>query len=83
LMWEEMKMKRLFCHLIFAFGWCTAFWGAFEQAVQNPNAHPIWSGTWGAPIPHHYIIGFALCLIGYVGLSWRELVEKVLGRDNA
>lgn len=34
-----------------------AFWGAFELAVQAP-CDPVWSGTWGYPVPHHYIVGF-------------------------
>lgn len=36
----------------------TAFWGAFEFSCQAA-IHPIWSGTWGYPYPHHYILGFA------------------------
>jgi hypothetical protein len=49
--------------IIFLLGFGTAFWGAFEMAYQSNN-HPIWSGTWGYPIPHHYVIGFVMILIG-------------------
>jgi hypothetical protein len=40
----------------------TSFWGSFEFATtlteQGIIQSPIWSGTLGYPVPHHYIIGF-------------------------
>ena len=44
-------------------GLCTAFWQCYEFAYTCYEhgwiASPVWSGTWGAPWPHHYIAGFA------------------------
>ena len=70
---------NLLCHVIFWASYFTAFWGAFEQACKA-GAHPIWSGTWGYPIPHHYVIGFAGIMITYFFISkkdWIRFIEKL------
>ena len=66
------RLKRFitpFIHALFWIGFGAAFWGAFEMAYQATGCglteHPFWSGTWGAPIPHHYVVGFIL-----VGVAW-------------
>ena len=43
---------------LFLFFYGMAFWGAYEFAYIVPGVHPVWSGTWGPPFPHHYIVGF-------------------------
>ena len=55
----------LAAHTGFWIGYITAFWGAFEMAYQSPN-DPIWSGTFGWPIPHHYIWGFVIVALFFV-----------------
>jgi len=62
-------MKKL-AHILFNLGYMTFFWGAYEQAFQN--GQPIWSGTWGYPVPHHYLIGAALTYLSYLTLTYRR-----------
>ena len=65
---EELKMKinkGLLKHVLFFVGFITAFWGSFEMAYQSGN-HPIWSGTWGFPIVHHYVVGYIIIIIVYL-----------------
>jgi len=51
----------------------TALWGTFEQAY-NAGASPIWSGTFGYPVPHHYILGFIGIMIAYFTLTKDEWI---------
>ena len=48
--------------MIFIGGFITSWWGAFEFATTLAERgiiqSPVWSGTFGYPTPHHYIIGF-------------------------
>ena len=60
--------------ILFMIGYLTAFWGAFEMAYQSGN-HPIWSGTWGFPVPHHYVIGFLIVLVVYLYTLHRYDIE--------
>ena len=75
-----MKTKRAintFLHGLFNVGFATFFWGAFEQAIGNAlfnslwvnsvdeMSSPVWSNTFGYPIPHHYIIGAAIAYSAY------------------
>ena len=66
----------LVAHILFWMGYMTAFWGAFEMAYQSPN-HPIWSGTFGYPVPHHYIIGFIGIIVGYIALSYKSYIVGI------
>jgi hypothetical protein len=51
---------------VFNIGFCTFFWGAFEQAYQNPNNQsPVWSTVF-VGYPHHYIVGAVLTYAGYM-----------------
>lgn len=59
---------------LFFISFGTALWGSFEQAY-NAGASPVWSGTWGFPVPHHYIIGFAGMLIAYFALTKNEWIS--------
>ena len=47
---------------LFVAGYITAIWGSFEGFYTLSEAgiiaSPVWSGTFGYPTPHHYIIGF-------------------------
>lgn len=69
---------KLIGHILFNLGFATFFWGAFELAYQSPS-DPIWSGTFGPPILHHYIIGAILTYLGYliITLKGREIIVKV------
>jgi hypothetical protein len=70
---------KLVKHVAWWVGYLTAFWGAFEMAYQSGN-HPVWSGTWGAPVPHHYVVGFIVVLVAYVWMTLSDWVNayKVL-----
>lgn len=59
---------KLVGHILFNLGFWMFWWGAFEMAYQSPN-HPIWSGTFGYPIFHHYIFGAILTYISYLFLA--------------
>jgi len=61
---------KLLTHILFNLGYMTFFWGAYEQAYQN--GQPIWSGTWGPPTPHHYLVGAALIYIAYLILTLKK-----------
>jgi hypothetical protein len=64
-----MKIQKLTINImsiiLFIIGWSMALWGAFEMAYRS-GEHPVWSGTFGYPVPHHYIIGFIICLLVYL-----------------
>lgn len=42
---------------VFNASFFSAFWGAYEHALQA-GADPIMSHSWSFPVPHHYILGF-------------------------
>jgi len=69
--------KGLIKHLLFLTGYITAFWGAFEFAYQS-SSHPIFSGTWGFPIPHHYVIGFILIALSYFLFTKEDWIIRIL-----
>jgi hypothetical protein len=64
-------------HVLFNVGFWTFFWGAFELAYQSGSS-PIWSGTFGPPIPHHYIVGAIVAYAGYVVMSINESIRTRL-----
>ena len=64
-------------HTLFNIGFWTFFWGAFEQAYQSPG-HPIWSGTFGFPIMHHYIVGAILVYIGYILITFDKEIREII-----
>ena len=68
--------KRFIGHLLFNIGFWTLFWGAFEFAYKC--GVPIWSGTWGFPILHHYIVGAILCYVGYIFLCFEDAIVAEL-----
>ena len=80
----EMNWRVWLGHTLFNIGFWTFFWGAFELAYQSPS-DPIWSGTFGFPIPHHYIIGAILAYIGYIVITLtkdvRERIKRGLKRS--
>jgi len=59
----------------FGLSYGTALWGAFELAVQS-GSHPVWSGTWGYPVPHHYLFGFGGVLVCFIVLCIVFVKEK-------
>ena len=67
-------------HLIFLVGYGTAFWGAFEMAYQS-GSHAIWSGTWGFPFPHHYVVGFMLVGLSYFMFTMDDYISKIIIDD--
>ncbi len=77
-------------HTLFNIGFWTFFWGAFELAYQSPS-HPIWSGTFGPPIMHHYIVGAILVYIGYILITFdkeiramvKDMVRRKVRRESA
>ena len=78
-----MRLRTWVGHTIFNIGFWTFFWGAFEIAFTHPNVDPIWSGTFGFPIPHHYIVGMLLTYFGYflITLS-KDVRDVILSRMN-
>jgi hypothetical protein len=73
-----MKLNAWVGHAIFNIGFWTFFWGAFEIAFTHPSVDPIWSGTFGFPIPHHYIVGMLLTYFGYLLITLSKDVREVL-----
>lgn len=63
-----------FKHALFWMSFGTALWGTFEQAY-NAGASPVWSGTWGFPVPHHYVLGFIGMTIAYFTLTKDEWIQ--------
>ena len=59
---------------LYLFFYCLAFWGAYEFAYQCPGVHPVWSGTFGYPVPHHYLLGFIKMLpcVYYLTFKYRR-----------
>lgn len=75
-----MNLRTWLGHTIFNIGFWTFFWGAFELKSQSPS-DPIWSGTFGFPIPYHYIIGVILAYVGYIMMTFsKSLREKIRKR---
>ena len=74
-----MEFRTWLGHVIFNVGFWTFFWGAFELAYQSPS-HPIWSGTFGFPIPHHYIVGAALAYGGYILITFNKDIRTRMKR---
>ena len=62
--------------ILFAFGFGTSLWGSFEFAYtlyENGFIDsPIWSGTFGGYIPHHYLVGFIITAIGFILIEVRR-----------
>jgi hypothetical protein len=70
-------------HTVFNIGFWTFFWGAFEIAFTHPSVDPIWSGTFGFPIPHHYIVGMVMTYVGYLVITLsKDVREVILSRMN-
>ena len=74
-----MEFRTWLGHVIFNVGFWTFFWGAFELAYQSPS-HPIWSGTFGPPIPHHYIVGAILAYCGYILITFNKDIRTEIKR---
>lgn len=75
----RLKYVRRILRALLLLGYATAFWGTWEFATTL-NEHglipsPIWSGALGAPIPHHYIIGFICVGVGVIGIEWTRRNE--------
>ena len=62
-------------HILFWVSYLTAFWGAFEMAYQS-GSHPIWSGTWGFPVLHHYVFGFVGIFVIYISFTKNDFIIK-------
>jgi len=66
--------------IIFTISIVTAFWGSFEFAYtlweHGLISSPIWSGTIGYPVPHHYILGFIGAGISITAIEWRSRRER-------
>jgi len=78
-----MRLKTWVGHTIFNIGFWTFFWGAFEIAFTHPSVDPIWSGTFGFPIPHHYIVGMLLTYLGYFLITLnKDVRDGILSRMN-
>ena len=74
-----MEFRTWLGHTIFNIGFWTFFWGAFELAYQSPS-HPIWSITFGSPIPHHYIVGAVMTYIGYIVITFNKDIRARVKR---
>ena len=75
-----MRVKvRLLLHVLFWAFLMTAFWGSFEMAYKASEAgrieSPVWSGTFGFPVPHHYIVGFIGVAVVYVLLTREDFIS--------
>jgi hypothetical protein len=78
-----MRLKTWIGHTMFNIGFWTFFWGAYEIAFTHPSVDPIWSGTFGFPIPHHYIVGMLLTYLGYFVITLsKDVREVILSRMN-
>ena len=64
------RRVRIIGHILFNLGFASLFWGAFEFAFEL--GVPVWSGTFGFPIPHHYIVGAVIAYIGYLMLTFKR-----------
>ena len=71
--------KSLAGHTLFNIGFWTFSWRAFELAYQYPS-DPIWSGTFGFPIPHHFIIDAILAYVGYILTTFTKTVRERIKR---
>ena len=74
-----MNLRTWVGHTLFNVGFWTFFWGAFELAYQS-SSDPIWSVTFGFPIPHHYIVGAILAYIGYILITFTKSVRERIKR---
>lgn len=58
----------------FIISYATAWWGAYEFAYtlweRGLISSPVWSGTLGFPVPHHYILGFIGAGISIAAIEW-------------
>jgi hypothetical protein len=78
-----MRFRMWVGHTVFNIGFWTFFWGAFEIAFTHPSVDPIWSGTFGFPIPHHYIVGMVMTYVGYLVITLsKDVREVILSRMN-
>jgi len=72
---------KLIFHILFWIFYCTAFWGSFELAYRlwenGLIDSPIWSGTFGKPVLHHYILGFIGLAIAWVGVSRKDIIQAI------
>jgi len=75
-----MNRLRLLLWTLYWFSMATAFWGAYEIAYQSPLHHPLWSGTFGSPVLHHYIVGFALSTICIILLGFGKAIKRLIDR---
>jgi hypothetical protein len=75
-----MNLRTWLGHTLFNVGFWTFFWGAFELAYQSPS-DPIWSGTFGFPVPHHYIVGAILAYTGYILITFTKSVRERIKRE--
>jgi len=66
-------IKPILGHIVFQAGFWTFLWGAFEFAYKAGT--PVWSGTFGFPILHHYLIGAILSYIAYITLTYKDFVN--------
>ncbi len=81
----QLKYLRrvVLLNTVFWIGFMTALWGSFEWACELTEAgiidNPVWSGTFGFPVPHHYLIGFGLVAFGWalIMFPWLWLREKI------
>jgi len=75
-----MEFRTWLGHTLFHIGFVTFFWGAFELAYQS-SSNPIWSGTFGFPVPHHYIIGAIVAYVGYLLVTFNKTVRERIKRE--
>lgn len=80
-----LARTRLLLWTVFVAGYFTALWGSFEWACTLTEAglieSPIWSGTFGYPIPHHYLIGFIAAGASIIALELKRKHER-RGREE-
>jgi len=48
---------------------------AYDAYEAGMTASPIWSGTLGPPVFHHYIWGFIGCAVAYMLLSKDDFID--------
>ena len=78
-----LRLRIWLGHTIFNVGFWTFFWGAFEIAFSHPDVDPIWSGTFGFPVPHHYIVGMLLTYLGYLLITLnKDIRDVIISRMN-
>ena len=75
-----MRLRvKLVGHILFWIGLMTLFWQCFEFAYKCSEAEiiesPVWSGTFGPLVPHHYVIGFVGVVVAYVLLTGEDFIS--------